>query len=91
MLVVALVAGLAAVYLARSYIDNQVAQHKERLDEQYKPVKIVVAKRNLQRGEILNTDLLAVRPVPSAFIHSDAIRPGEVDTVLRHGIPDQSG
>lgn len=84
MLVIALLAGLAAVYLAQNYIDQEVSQHKNKIDEQYKPIKIVVAKRSLQRGEILNSSLLAIRHVPSAFVHGDAIRPGEVDSILGH-------
>ena len=84
MLVIALAAGLAAVFLAKSYIDQEIADYKKNIDDQYAPIKVVVANADLQRGQILNSNNLAVRPVPKEFVHEDAIRPNEADSVIGH-------
>jgi len=84
MLFIALAAGLAAVYLTKNYIESEVSDYKAGIDAQYKPVKIVVAARPLQRGEVLNSDVLLIRPMPATFVHDEAIRPSEVDIALGH-------
>lgn len=84
MLVVALLAGIGAVYLAQNYIEQEITGYKTEIDEKYKLTRVVVARRSLQRGQVLDNTVLAVREVPSAFVHSDAIRPNEVDSVFGH-------
>lgn len=82
LIIISLVCGSAAVYLSRSYVNDEISSYKQNIDKQYKPVKVVVAKRPISRGELLSVNVLAVRDMPKAFVHSDAIRPGEIDTVL---------
>lgn len=84
MLMIALLCGVAAVYLTKDYINTQVDTYRAEIDEKYKPIEVVVANRNLQRGQVLQMGMLALRKVPSGFVHQDAIRPGEVESVVGH-------
>ena len=67
-------AGTAAAYFANDYIEQTVAQHRADLDAQYAPVKVIVAARDLRPGTPLSSQSVAVREVPGAFLHSEAIR-----------------
>ncbi len=84
MLVIALACGLAAVFLTRDYINTQIDDYKAVIDDKYKPIEVIVATRGLQRGEVLSKHMLAIRNVPSGFVHKDAIRPGEVESIIGH-------
>lgn len=67
-------AGTAAAYFANDYIEQTVAEHRAELDAQYAPVKVIVAARDLRPGVALSAQNVAVREVPGAFLHSEAIR-----------------
>lgn len=66
-------AGTAAAYFANDYIEQTIAQHRAELDAQYAPVKVIVAARDLRPGAPLSSQNVAVREVPGAFLHSEAI------------------
>ena len=84
MIFIALICGVAAVFLTKDYINSEIEGYKTEIDKKYKPLDIIVANRNLQRGEVMNKGMLAVRSMPSGFVHKDAIRPSEVDSVIGH-------
>jgi len=69
----ALGAGSAAAYFANGYIENAVAEHRAELDSQYRPLRVVVANADLQPGATLSGQTVAVREVPRAFLHSEAV------------------
>ena len=69
----ALGAGSAAAYFANDYIDRTVKQRKAEIDSQYAPANVVVASADLRPGTFLSGQTVAVREVPRAFLHSDAI------------------
>lgn len=74
MLGAAAAAGSAAAYFANDYIERAVAEHRAELDAQYAPVKVIVASRDLRPGIPLSAESVAVREVPGAFLHAEAIR-----------------
>ncbi len=78
----ALISGVGAAYFTDLYISQRIQDEKDRLAEQYKPSKIVVAKKNLRVGEILDYDNLAIREMPKGFIHASAISSEFADTVV---------
>ncbi len=80
----AIIAGLAAAFLANSFISTKIADHKTALDKQYTSIEIVVPTKNLRKGTILDASVLAVRKVPRAFIHQDTVLPGTVADVVTH-------
>ena len=75
----ALVIGVLAALAARNYLSNQM-EAIEAKDRGGK-VNLVVAKRELRRGEKLSSDNVAVRPVPVDFAHSSAVRPGDFERI----------
>lgn len=82
----AIIAGIAAAYLANSFINNKIKEHKANLDKQYESVGVVVPNQNLRKGAILSKGMLSVRNVPRAFIHKDTVMPATVDDVVSHQV-----
>lgn len=74
---VALVAGLGAFWAARSYLADQVETTQSRYAIQFEMVRVVVASRDLQSGDVLDTENLAVRAFPARYAPSDIVREGE--------------
>jgi pilus assembly protein CpaB len=69
----ALGAAGAAAYLADRYIERAVAERRTALDAQYRPVRAVVANADLRAGVLLSGQTVALREVPRAFLHSEAV------------------
>lgn len=86
LIVGALSSGGAAAYFADSHISNEISEKKASLDELYKPVQIVVPTQNLRPGDLLTSSNLAIREVPGAFVHAEAVTPKNVDLALNHRI-----
>ena len=69
----ALGAAGAAAYFANDYINGQIDEHRAKVDAQYAPIKVVVASQNLSVGTLLSGQTVAVREMPSAFLHAEAV------------------
>lgn len=82
----AIVAGFLSVYFGSKYINDNISAHKEEIDKKYKPVQIVVASKDLKRGDILGQNTVALREVPSGFVNSDAIYEKDFEMVSGHSI-----
>ncbi len=67
-------AGSGAAFLANGYIETSIAQRRAELDAQYAPEKVIVAAHDLRPGVPLSAQNVAVREVPGAFLHADALR-----------------
>lgn len=72
-LIVAVVIGAIAAFAASSFLSGRLADIEAR--SQGKTVNIVVAKRDLLRGETLSSDNVAVRAIPADFAQSGAVVP----------------
>lgn len=72
--------GLAA-FGARGYLSEQLAIERERLLPRQPMTQVVVAKRDLARGEAVSADTMAVREMPSDYLPSGAVPPDRFDTV----------
>lgn len=75
MILAALGFGAVAVVGARNYIGDTLAVERARLNPTREMVEIVVAKRDLRRGDPVDTDTMAVRPVPREYALSGAVSP----------------
>jgi pilus assembly protein CpaB len=82
LVVVALMCGAGALYLVNRYVNDEITEYRQSVDARYEPVQVVVAANDLSRGETLNSSNLQVREVPKSFVHRDAVRPSEVDSVM---------
>jgi len=77
----ALIASGGAAYFANRYIETRLSVRIAQIDAEYTPVNVVVARSNLRAGTVLSTDSGALRQVPRAFLHSDAIAADEWNDV----------
>ena len=75
LLVTALGLGGLAAFGARGYIAEQLALERERLLPRQETVPVVVAKRDLARGETVSADTMAVREIPREYLPASAIAP----------------
>jgi len=83
MLAGALALGGAAILLTRGVIDSRVAGVEHALREGQARVRVVVARRDLARGEPVNGANFAVREIPADYAHASAVRPEAFDRVER--------
>lgn len=72
--------GALAVFGARNYIGERLEQEKARLQPRQELVEVVVAKRDLRRGETIGPDTMAVRPLPADWAPSAALTPARFET-----------
>ena len=74
---VALGIGLLAALAARNYLSNQMEAIEAK--DRGSKVNVVVAKRELKRGEKISADNVAVRQIPKDYAHSSAVAPGDFE------------
>ncbi len=91
--IVALVFGALAVYGTSGYISERLEVEKARLQPQRQMAEVVVAKRDLERGERIGPENMAVRSVPIEYLPGSAIRPErfEQHAGARLALPMRSG
>jgi pilus assembly protein CpaB len=73
--------GVAAVFGARNYIGERLAIEKARLQPPQEMVEMVVAKRDLRRGDAVGPETMAVRAVPREYAPGGAVLPSRFDAV----------
>ncbi len=73
LLVTAVLIGLCAAYLGNKAVQDRMAQLDEEAQRGQEMVEVVVASRDLGQGEILSSEVLAVRKIPKQFSHASAI------------------
>ena len=96
---IALSFGALAVFGARGYIAERLEVEKARLAPKQAMVEVVVARRDLGRGELVAPENMAVREVPADYLPSTAVRPerfehhvgARLDQPMRSGEPLLSG
>lgn len=75
----ALALGGIAAYLSHNLITERIQTLEAEARAGRQMVKVVVAKQDLDRGAPLSADTLAVREVPSEYVHASALRPDQFD------------
>lgn len=71
--------GIVAAVVARSYLSNRLAEIDAH--NRGKMVSVIVAKKELGKGDRISEDTVAVRPIPLDYVHSQAIPPDNFDRV----------
>lgn len=69
--------GIGAVVLSNQLIQRRMAELEDEAKKGQETVGVVVAKRDLARGEPISPDAMAVRQVPREFVHDSAVRPDQ--------------
>ena len=93
--VAALAFGALAVFGARGYIAERLEVEKARLLPKRATVEVVVARRDLRRGELVVPENMAVREVPAEYLPGTAVSPerfekhlgATLDQPMRSGEP----
>lgn len=80
--VLALAAGAAAVLAAQAYLQREVRRIEAGTEAQYRPVAVVVASRDLEAGETLSPEALAVRRMPSGFLPAGSVHDAAAGEVI---------
>ena len=71
----AIALGIGAVYLSNSLIKRRLTEVEAAVNSRNQTVEVVVAKRDLERGELLSADAVAVRQIPKQYAHDGGVRP----------------
>jgi pilus assembly protein CpaB len=79
--VAALGLGGLAAFGTRGYIAGQLAIERERLVPRQPMAQVVVAKRDLPRGEVVSADTMAVREVPRDYLPATSVPPERFDAL----------
>ena len=80
----ALGCGGAAAYFTSGYIDNEVTNHKQKLDAVYEKEKVVVPINDLSAGSVITFENVVMREVPRGFLHQDVIYPENMEQIAGH-------
>lgn len=80
-LLISLLCAVAAIWLAKNYLDLKEREILERISARQKMVEVVVAKRNLPAGSEISADTMSARPIPEEYLPDGAIRPGGFSAV----------
>ena len=81
LLLVALGLGAAAALLAMLYLKAREAELRAELSPKQAKVEVVVAARDLLKGDVLNGSTLAIRSLPADIVDTSAVRPADFEQV----------
>jgi pilus assembly protein CpaB len=76
-LVGALVMGGIAIFLTEKVLHDHKAKIEAELRGKHTMVKVVVARRDLERGAPIVKDNFSLRSIPSEYVHASALRPDQ--------------
>ncbi len=80
---VAIALGLGAMTLTNRVIKTRIAELEADAKKGQETVRVVVAARDLQRGDALLAESVAVRKVPKEYVHHTAVRPEQFPAIER--------
>lgn len=81
LLAIAVGLGVLGAFLAMLYLNAREAELRELLKPKSQPIDVVVAARDLVKGDVLDGSTLSVRRIPSDFVSLQAIRPNQFDAI----------
>lgn len=80
---VAVALGIGAVVLTNRVIQQRISQLEEDAKKGNETVKVIVAKRDMARGETITADAMAVRAIPKQYLNKDAVLPDQFASMAR--------
>jgi len=78
----AIVTGVAAAASASHYLRDQAQLSDRAMRQRYVTRNVVVASRDLSKGQVLDSTVLAIRPMPQAFVPADAMSPAQASELI---------
>jgi len=90
LLLVSIGLGALGALLAMLYLNAKEAALLERLKPKSPPISVVVASRDLVKGDVLSTSTLSIREIPSEFVSNQTVLPEQFEQidglVLQHNL-----
>ena len=90
----ALGCGVVAVYAGKGYLAEQLEAERARLAPRPSPARdVVVARRDLDKGEIVSAETMALRRIPQEYVAGSAVLPEHFEGFegMRLAAPLRSG
>ncbi len=81
LLLIAVVLGIVGGGLAMLYLKAREADLLEALRPKSEPIAVIVASRDLVKGDRLDTSTLSIREIPSDYLDNNALRPEEFESI----------
>ena len=81
LILIALGLGAAAALLSMLYLKAREAQLRAELTPKVEEIQVVVASRDLLKGDRLDASTLAVRSLPADMVDTGAVRPDEFEKI----------
>ncbi len=81
LLVVAIGLGVLGAFLAMLYLNARESSLRDLLKPKSELVAVVVASKDLLKGDVLDGNTLSIREIPAAYVDNNAIRPGQFDAI----------
>ena len=94
LLVAALACGAIAVYAGQGYLAEQLEAERARLTPRPAQTRdVIVARRDLAKGDVVTTETMAVRRIPEEYVSGSAVLPEHFDGFegMRLAAPLRSG
>lgn len=88
-LATAIILGLIGVYLANDFIQHRITTYEAQLRGDAKTMQVVVPKTDLPAGARVAADDMAIREIPVAYVHRDAVTPDKFDVAEGQGLSFQ--
>lgn len=77
----ALACGAIAVFAGKGYLAQQLAAERARLTPKPpRTIDVIVARRDVDKGDVISPQTMALRSIPAEFASSSAIRPDQFDS-----------
>ena len=81
LLVIAIALGAAGAGLSMLYLKARESDLVEALKPKSPPIDVVVAAKDLVKGDKLSANTLSIRKIPSDFVDPNAIKPAEFESI----------
>jgi pilus assembly protein CpaB len=89
----AIVLGIIATGLSQRVLHNHMVEIDEHERSLHKMITVVVAKKDLQRGELIQPSVFAKREIPADYVHASSVDPSHFRQYVgqRLGAPLKQG
>jgi pilus assembly protein CpaB len=81
LLIIAVGLGVLGAFLAMLYLNARESSLRDLLKPKSQPIAVVVASKDLLKGDVLDSSSLSIRKVPGDFVDANAVRPEQFDAI----------
>ncbi len=81
LLIIAVGLGILGAFLTMLYLKARESSLRDLLKPKSAPISIVVASKDLLKGDILDTSSLSIRKIPANYVSANAVMPDQFDVI----------